>query len=91
MQILNREVADVNVTLVGSILAWTFTKLSYLLTDTQFLALLSSLTGLCFFIITFIKLINLLMDTIPVWIDKLGFISIKLRAWKKNLMTKKQD
>jgi hypothetical protein len=90
MQILNKEVADINVTLVGSILAWSFTKLSYILTDESFLALMSSLTGLCFFVITFVKLINLLIDTVPVWIDKTGFIFIKLKLWKKNLTGKNQ-
>jgi len=83
MQVFNKEVADIDITLVGSILAWSFTKVSYLLTDDTFLAILSSLTGLCFFLLTFIKLINILVDTIPVWLDKLGAIYIKFRVWRK--------
>lgn len=83
MQIFNKEVADLDVTIVGSVLAWTFTKLSFLLTDESFLALLSSLTGLCFFLLTFVKLINILIDTVPTWIDKVGEIITKIKEWKK--------
>lgn len=83
MQIFNKEVGDVDITLVGSILAWSFTKLSYLLTDESFLAVMSSLTGVCFFLLTFIKLVNILVDTVPVWLDKIGTIYIRIRAWRK--------